>query len=372
MNKVAILTTHRANNFGAMLQAYSLVNFCREQGVNAEILDWRTPLFERQYRSAFRWSRNPILVLKYLYWYYHDERAARRRFDEFRRLLPMSRAYTSVGQLLAAEDEYDAFIVGSDQVWNPQQTSPCDPLRFDRTYLMNFVRNKSKFAYADSIGKSVIQPESIVPEYIAAWKTYAGISMREKAGADFVSRHIGKGIPVVVDPVFLHDAAYWRRIASKEICLGKYVLIYNVQHYRPESKWLIQQAYKYAASIGARVFNLLVPGAPRSKIENDNLSIGPREFLRLIDGAEGVFTNSFHATAFSVIFKKKLFLHKADASGTTNTRFDFLSSWCGTKLQNYAANGCDKMRFLDCDCDMLELDELICRSKGLLCKWLNV
>ena len=369
---MAILTTHRANNFGAMLQAYSLVNFCREIGVNAEIFDWRTPLFERQYRSAFRLSRNPILVLKYLYWYYHDERESRRRFDEFRGLLPMSRPYTSAGQLLAAEDAYDAFIVGSDQVWNPQQTSPCDPLRFDRTYLMNFVCHKPKFAYADSIGKSLIQPESIVSEYTAAWKTYAGISMREKAGADFVSRHIGKEIPVAVDPVFLHDATYWRRNASREVYSEKYVLIYNVQHYRPESKWMIQQAYKYAASVGVRVINLLVPGAPRSKIADDNLSVGPREFLRLIDGAEGVFTNSFHATAFAVIFKKKLFLHKADAPGTTNTRFDFLSSWCGTELQSYATKGRDKVLFLDCDRNMLELDKLICSSKDLLCKWMKV
>lgn len=370
--KVAILTTHRANNFGAMLQAYSLVNFCREQGVNAEIFDWRTSLFERQYRSAFRVSRNPMSTLRYLYWYYCNEREARRRFDEFRRLLPMSRPYTSVWQLRGAEDAYDAFIVGSDQVWNPQQTSPCDPLQFDRTYLMNFVRHKLKFAYADSIGKPLIQPESIVPEYIEAWKTYAGISMREQAGADFVSRRIGKEVPVVVDPVFLHDAMYWRGNESGDMHPGKYVLIYNVQHYRSESKWMIQQAYKYAAAIGAQVFNILVPGAPRSKIENDNLSVGPRDFLRLIDGAAGVFTNSFHATAFAVIFKKKLFLHKAEAPGTTNTRFDFLSSWCGKELQVYANNGCDKILFFNCDQSMPELEAMQRASKALLCKWMKV
>lgn len=368
--RIAILTTHRANNFGAILQAYSLVTYCRELGVDAEILDYRTPLFEKQYHTGWRFGRNPIRTLRYLYWYWHDERNARRKFEEFRKTLPLSRPYVTSAQLKVAEREYDAFIVGSDQVWNPNQTAPNDPAHFDRTYLLDFVHKKAKYAYAASMGNATIQPESVVPEYVTAWRTFAGISMREKAGAEFVSRHLDVDTPTVVDPVFLHDAAFWRDQESKEPFPKKYVLIYNVQHYRPESKWMIRQAYEYASTINARVYNLLVPSAPSSKIKRDDLSVGPREFLKLIDEADAVFTNSFHATAFSVIFGKKLFLHKAEAAGTTNSRFDFLSTWCDRSIQVYKCCDCEQICFLDCNNRTLTgLDVVKHISMNLLRQW---
>ena len=81
--KVAILTTHRANNFGAMLQAYSLVMACRELGADAEILDWRCPFFEWLYHRAWRIYRNPIPAIKHLLWYLGAERESRKLFDRF-------------------------------------------------------------------------------------------------------------------------------------------------------------------------------------------------------------------------------------------------------------------------------------------------
>lgn len=370
-NRIAILTTHRANNFGAMLQAYSLVTYLREQGADAEIFDYRTPLFEKQYHTGWRIGRNPVRTLKYLYWYWHDEREARRKFAAFRETLPMSRPYVSEEQLKDAEKDYDAFVVGSDQVWNPGQTAPFDHSRFDRTYLLGFVHEKPKYAYADSLGTATIQPESIVPEYVSAWRAFSGISMREKAGADFVSRHLGVDIPTVVDPVFLHDAAFWRAQESGSDFSGRYILIYNVQHYRLETRWMIEQAYAYAASIGARVYNLLVPSASGSKIEQDNLSIGPREFLSLIDGAEAVFTNSFHATAFSIIFAKRLYLHRAEAPGTTNSRFDFLSAVCGASMNEVKANAAERIYLVDCNCPMPALERRKEESKKLLLQWIK-
>lgn len=222
-------------------------------------------------------------------------------------------------------------------------------------------------AYATSMGNATIQPESIVPEYVAAWRTFAGISMREKAGAEFVSRHLDVDIPTVVDPVFLHDAAFWRDQESKESFAKKYVLIYNVQHYRPESKWMIQQAYEYASTINARVYNLLVPSAPSSKIKRDDLSVGPREFLKLIDEADAVFTNSFHATAFSVIFGKKLYLHKAEVSKISNSRFDFLTGGQGPvpiEIERY-----DRERILFYD--LLRSMSVMKIAKENSCRWLK-
>ncbi len=371
MKRIAILTTHRANNFGAMLQAYSLVTYLREQGAEAEIFDYRTPLFEKQYHTGWRFGRNPIRTLKYLYWYWHDERNARRKFEEFRKTLPMSRPYPSRRSLLNAEKEYDVFIVGSDQVWKPAQTAPQNPIHFDRTYLLDFVNEKRKYAYADSIGVSTIQPESLIPEYDAAWRAFDGISMREKMGAQFVDGCIGKVIPTVVDPVFLHDCGFWRNIMSRLLLPERYVIVYNVQHYRKESLWMVGQAREFAERIGAKVLNILVPSAPGSRMGGCDLSVGPREFLSLIEGAMAVFTNSFHATAFSILFKKQLFLHSADAYGNANTRFDFLRSVAKMGVVQRARNGVDEITVIDCRSIKFDvLDAEIVASRRLLDSWI--
>ena len=134
---------------------------------------------------------------------------------------------------------------------------------------------------------------------------------------------------------------------------------------------MIKKAYEYAASIGAKVYNLLVPSAPESKIRCDNLSVGPCEFLKLIDEADAVFTNSFHATAFSVLFGKKLFLHKANASGTTNSRFDFLSEYYGMQLKEISRKGDERIFYLDCLVDSEKLKILRLESQQLLCSWID-
>ena len=349
MNKVAILTTHRANNFGAVLQAFSLVTKCRELGADAEILDWRTSLFEWQYRNPWRrLSRNPIPGLCYAWRWFVYEQRSRRLFDEFRRLLPMSPQVTTKKELENMAERYDSFIVGSDQVWNPGQTA-LDPCKFDRAYLLDFVAHGQKNAYAASIGKEAIRPPELVPEFKRAWETFNMITMREAAGADFVSKTIGQKIETVLDPVLLHSADFWReQQSSLATPKDAYVLVYNVQHYRNESQWMIAAAQRYAKGNGCRVVDVFVPSA-LSRWTSDSVSVGPAEFIHLIDNADAVFTNSFHAAAFCVIFKKRMYLHRSDAPTTTNTRFDTLSDVAKLSMTEVASQG-GLERLFKCEC----------------------
>lgn len=349
MNKVAILTTHRANNFGAVLQAFSLVTKCRELGADAEILDWRTSLFEWQYRNPWRrLSRNPIPGLRYAWRWFVYEKRSRQRFDEFRRLLPMSPKATTKKELENVAGRYDSFIVGSDQVWNPGQTE-LDPCKFDRTYLLDFVAHGQKNAYAASMGKEAIRPPELVPEFKRAWETFNMITMREAAGADFVSKTIGQKIETVLDPVLLHTADFWREHQSSLVTPKvAYVLVYNVQHYRKESQWMMDMAQRYAKEHGCRVVDVFVPSA-LSRWTSDSVSAGPAEFIHLINNADAVFTNSFHAAAFSVIFRKKMFLHRSDTPTTTNTRFDTLINVAKLSMKEFASCG-ELEHIFKCEC----------------------
>lgn len=357
MNKVAILTTHSANNFGAVLQAFSLVTKCRELGADAEILDWRTSLFEWQYRNPWRrLSRNPIPGLCYAWRWFVYEKRSRQRFDEFRRLLPMSPKATTKKELENVAGRYDSFIVGSDQVWNPGQTA-LDPCKFDRTYLLDFVAHGQKNAYAASIGKEAIRPPELVPEFKRAWETFNMITMREAAGADFVSKTIGQKIETVLDPVLLHTADFWREHQSSLVTPKvAYVLVYNVQHYRKESQWMMDMAQRYAKEHGCRVVDVFVPSA-LSRWTSDSVSAGPAEFIHLIDNADAVFTNSFHASAFSVVFGKKMFLHISNSPGTTNTRFETLSATAEFTMREFVRHS-DTEKLFCCECSRLNLENL--------------
>ena len=347
MKRVAILTTHRANNFGAVLQAYSLVMACRELGADAELLDWRHPDFERAFHRGWKMHRNPIPAIKYLWWHWTRETSARRAFDDFRRKIPMSRPICSRTALESMGAAYDSYVVGSDQVWNPR-LSAWDATKFDRSLLLDFVRDKPKNAYAASIGVKEITPETIVPEFKSAWQSFDHISMREEAGAEFVEKTIGKKVPTVLDPVLLHDADWWMK-NTDEIALPSepYLLIYNVQQWRKDSDWLVEQAYEYAWKNNLKVVKLLVPGQ-RVKWSKDTVSVGPNEFVRYIAGANAVFASSFHASAFSVIFRKPLYVHRVDEVAHPNSRFDTLSRLSGVRFSQVDQRGCDTLSFSDC------------------------
>lgn len=320
MKKIAILTTHRANNFGAVLQAFSLVCACRELGSEAEIFDWRCRHFEWAYHWAWRMYRNPIPALKHLMWFITDERPIRRSFNEFRALMPISKKITSRRELQRAARAYDALIVGSDQVWNPIN-SAVHPLNFDRSVLLDFVpAGVKKYAYAASMGTRTIAPSSIVPEFVAAWKTFDKITMREHAGAEYVSLQIGRPVETVVDPVLLHDTTFWRKykkVTGRQS--GKFIFVYNVKN----SSLLRKVAERRAKELGLELVDVIIPSLVPTK-QYEKIGAGPGEFLSYIDEAESVFTNSFHASAFSVIFGKRLFINRAETTVNHNSRFDTL------------------------------------------------
>ena len=341
--KVAILTTHRANNFGAMLQAYSLVTACRELGADAEILDWRNPFFERVYHKAWRMYRNPLPAIKHLLWYLRDERISRKMFAEFRDRIPKSEAIYDRTSLTDVASGYDAFIVGSDQVWNPAILST-SPRHFDRTYLLGFVKNKKKYAYAASLGDRISFDDVLIREYAKAWQSFDGITMREKCGSDFVSRYIGKSVETVVDPVLLHDVEYWRSVAAKGcVRKRKFALIYNLR----QSRQLFDVAQDVAQSRELEVINLLVPAQGIPKTDNTE-NAGPAEMLGYIDSADCVFTGSFHAAAFSIIYGKKLYVQFTNKGDTSNARMENLLSLCGLNGVNVFEDSSTYIRFYDC------------------------
>lgn len=332
MNKrVAILTTHRANNFGAVLQAFSLVSAAQELGVNAQVLDWRCPYFEKLYRSRFTEGAF-IKVVWRNFWRFFIERPVRKKFDVFRYRISQSQPFLTRSELTSSESDYDSFVVGSDQVWNPLNTAPAtSPETFDRAYLLDFVHDKPKHAYAASIGVSCIASAPLLQEFVDAWLKFDIISMREHEGAEYVWKTSGRPACAVVDPVLLHDAVWWLRRCQASIVLPeRYIFEYNVK----QVEGLHLLAKKKGKEIGAEVIKPLIPGQTnlRSNVFFTR-NMGPEDFVHAIKNAQCVFSSSFHCAAFAFLFKKKLYLARKTDMSAANTRFAALLRFTGAAEQ---------------------------------------
>lgn len=359
MQRVGIITTHRANNFGAVLQAYSLVSACQELGVDAEIIDWRCPHYEWQYHKAIRFTRNPFAMLRHFLWFVVKESKSRKLFSKFRNNLPLSKPINNRRKLQAVGVLYDKYIVGSDQVWNPLN-SALKHEKFDRAYILDFVKGRSKNAYAASIGVKSIEPESVRNEFLNAWKEFDLITMREYEGAEYVSNLLGENVDAVLDPVLLHTKDWWQKLVPAEsIKADPFIFEYNVRGV----EYLDEFAQKIANNENAIVVNPLIPSFS-FKWEKKVEEMGPAEFVSHIAQAKCVVTSSFHAAAFSVIFGKKLYLIQRKKSKDPNSRFSSLFKFA--EVSETIVEESDRYYVSRIDCDKANQESLSqVRSKSM-------
>lgn len=144
--RICILTFHRAQNYGAVLQAYALQKKIEELGYTCDILDYRCEKIENSYKLFGVKSPSPknvVSMLLHLPFNIKKEKS----FAKFRKqFLRISEEIYTRQNIANSNKEYDVFIVGSDQVWNGDLTG------VDRTYFLDFVKErKTKIAYAASV-----------------------------------------------------------------------------------------------------------------------------------------------------------------------------------------------------------------------------
>lgn len=287
-----IITYHRHNNYGAILQAYALQNTIIRLGFDAEIIDYK-------YRSR-RFSLYTLLKKDVKPYILGVAGAIMRipRFLSFRRFrnkLILSPKYNNrnIGR---ANERYTIFVSGSDNVWNADITG------FDKNYFLDFVRDTSKRrSYASSFGSDRI-PENLREEYRVLLEQYEKIGVREESGARIIEELTGRKAEVVLDPTFLLEKEQWEQlaVAPKE---KNYMLVYQLV---PSAR-MIKLAKKISKKRQLKVVYVSFPmgGFIKGKWK---LSIGPEKWLGYIRNAELILTDSFHGCVFSIIFKKQFYV----------------------------------------------------------------
>lgn len=183
-------------------------------------------------------------------------------------------------------DEYDYFVTGSDQVWNPYFAD------LEKLFI-KFAPGEKRIAYAASISCPEI-PQAKQQTFIDGVNGMKEISVREQAGADLIQQLTGRRVQVVADPTMLVTAEDWRSIARKPSWLkgDEQLLVTYFLGKRPDS--VIEGI---ARENGLHIVNML------DERVFEHYAIAPEEWLWLIDHARFMYTDSFHGTVFSILFR---------------------------------------------------------------------
>jgi len=323
-DKIGIITI-QGDNYGATLQAVALNYFLNSNGFCAENIDYndvnrvKNSLSFKQRIVNDLWTK---VAVKFIIGNKKKE-----KFEAFRQAnLKLSKGHWRSKETLVADcPEYDIYISGSDQIWNP------DVMRDDYNYLLAFAPDGAKkIAYASSFGKSKL-PDNKKEIYKKYLSQFNSIAVREKSGKDIINDLLGYMPEQVVDPTLLLNVGDWSKITAYQPSEEKYILCY----YMPGDKTVCGAIKKISEDLskktGCKIVNLglkeyykFVPGM------DCRVDAGPADFVNLFLGAECVVTNSFHGTAFSTNFGKKVYVpinKDLDATKARHIRMvDYLKS----------------------------------------------
>ena len=322
MKKIAILTKYYKNyNYGGMLQGYALCKVIRNMGYECDIISYDVnsninPVYpnlisqSKQYGIGETISKVFEKITGKLRFLIKDILADRRKlFDSFEQKCNADTKLYDDSNISELNDNYDVFVSGSDQIWNPNAVR--------KLYLQTFVDNKkTKIAYGASIGRgelSSVESEVMIP-FI---KRFDYIGVREKTAKSIISSYLlDKDIHVVLDPTFLLSIEQWNDICSQRPVSEKYALIYFFSN----SLNVRKSIEGFCRDNGLRM--VMIPFAKQEFNFTDKKGnclrlekTGPEEFLSAIKNAEYVFTDSFHGAVFSIINSKQFFVYERNKAG---------------------------------------------------------
>lgn len=303
---IGIITFHAAENFGSALQAYALQKVLLGYGYDAQIIDFILDSDMEQYKifRTYLYSKHPKNIIKDII---HFKYIIKRKynFNKFKQsYLKISKKtyHAGIDDLIELNNIYDCFICGSDQIWNLNCTGGMIP-----EFFLSFVDDsKRKIAYAPSM------PGQIHPKYHEVVKNAIErlnyISVRERSTVGYLkdSLKIEKPISKVIDPTLLLNADDYINDFNLEKNEEKYIFVYLLyDDNRNQMEKVVNLALELSKSENIGIKYVYMNKIKNFKSGDFLLGIGPKEFLDMIFNASYVITNSFHATVFSILFKKR-------------------------------------------------------------------
>lgn len=321
---LGILTYSCAENVGAVLQCYALKEFLKSQGHTANVINYQPDYLTDSYGVFHNYlsfsKRNGIYraLTRFRYDLLNYKINSKKYyvFEKFRNDfldIDNMHIYRTKEEIEKVCSKFDIIITGSDQIWrNIPKINKIDPV-----FLLDFKKdNKIKTAsYAASVGNiSDISIENLIKKV----KNIDSVSVREFDLKNVLVKNGIENVYCVLDPVFLlEDKKYDTIIKTSDILINeKYIFVYSLQ----KNDILISLVNKivnekYNGNISVIYYSrdkLLFECRKCSKLT----VLSPSDFLKYIKYSSETVTNSFHGSAFSLIFNKNFYVVPHNTTGS--------------------------------------------------------
>ena len=301
---IGLLTFHKSINYGSVLQAWALTKTISKK-YNVEVIDYKPNQYEYLYNLYRSW--NTINNFKYNLKRIPLRQAIKNQsylFKKFREeQLPLSEIEYNSANADKVADYYNAIVVGSDQVWN-LRAKDCDSVFF-----LPFSLKGKKVSYACSINDTDYTEERCSDDLRMQICDFDFISVREKSGSEKLQNYIfnKKKVYTLLDPTLLCVKEEFESLLSDRIIKENYIFLYNVW----TSEAGIQAAKYISEKFNIPVYTIMTASnikeikfLEKNGIIVEKVKTSPSDFLNYFRYASYVVTESFHGTAFSLIFER--------------------------------------------------------------------
>lgn len=321
--KIGILTLPLYTNYGGILQAYALQTALKRMGHEVVLIN-KSPIRKLPLKKI------PLIYSKRIIKKYILNKKCRIFEEQYQnRIYPIKCKKTqefinkyictiSPNKLCSLNpNNFDAIIVGSDQIWRPQYYN-----KIENAYLA-FTENWNikRLSYAASFGTDKWE---YTPKQTQRCKhliqKFNAISVRELSAISLCQQYFGVKAQHVLDPtMLLKKEDYIKLIETAQTPKSPGNMLAYILDETPEKNELVN---KIAKEKGLKPFGI------KPQIENTNTSLeeplqpSVEQWLRGFYDAKFVVTDSFHACVFSILFNKPFIVYGNESRGLS--RFESL------------------------------------------------
>lgn len=305
MKKVGILSMQRVQNFGSLLQSYSLKKMLEELGAEVHFIDIKKNDNDNAVVKEFlavsdgemEANYGFLSKLKKIDRYAWNRLRIRWIADKQDVLFEKFRNESLQMNDNNNEESYDLCVIGSDEVFNCMSPSPWG---FTSQLFGNVRQANNVITYAASCGATTY--EQLNPEMIKiiknAFQNVSGFSARDENTKNFISQLTDQPIEESLDPVWVGDFDSEIKGAKITVELPEHYCIVYSYYNRIHNREEIQAIQKFCME------KKLVPvaiGAPQMWLKN-YVAVSPFEMFKIFQNAEFIITDTFHGTIFSEKF----------------------------------------------------------------------
>lgn len=301
--KIGIFTFHCAANYGAVLQTYCLQEVLKSMGHEVYVIDYRPKYLINSYKTFFYNSSSYNSYVAKCKGLVRACLVAPIRWKRNRTFSKFINSHLNLYKLDLNDksNDFDTFVFGSDQIWNPKIT--CG---FDRVYLGDFPAAKGKklIAYAASVGSVSNFSGEDINYFLSRLKYFDKVFVREKSLAEYINLKTSLLPKVVFDPVLLagSEILYSLGINKHRIKNKKFFLLFQIGR----DNEIAQYAHNLAVEKKLRHIDIISMGESLfDKTIKQTLKV--EQLLEYFINASYIATSSFHGTVFAILFNKQFY-----------------------------------------------------------------